>query len=217
MSCYCPLHAPQLGCPGWQGLSPSAWNTLAQVHQARPRMGGLRQKPSLQKWYPALPRSSMAMPEEARKALWGLLTPDRGGREPPAQCQHSSGSGLPARPAQNNTLVVAHGSGQGCNRPCLALRMALIVSWGPLGARPTQARRVLRRRAAGPWMLVGRRLEEPQPSDGYSGLPLSSAGCLRKPWMCSGYLQTLTLAVEGVGCYWWLGVMGGKTQLVGSQ
>lgn len=174
-------------------------------------MGGLRQKPSLQKWYPALPGSGVAMPEEATKALWSLLTPDRGGREPPAQCQHSSGSGLPARPAQNNTLVVAHGSGQGCpNRPCLALRMALIVSWGPLGARPTQAGRVLRPRAAGPWMLVGRRLEEPQPSDGYSRLPLSSAGCLRKPWMCSGYLQTLTLAVEGVGCYWWLGVMGGR-------
>lgn len=154
-----------------------------------PEWAGSGGSPPYARWYPVLPGSNMAIPEEARKALWGLLTPERGGREPPAQCQHSTDSGLPARPAQNNTLVVAHGSRQGCpDRLCLALRKALIVSCGPLGARPFQAERVLRPKAAGSWMLLGRHLEEPRPSDGYSGIPLSSAGCLREQWMCSGYL-----------------------------
>lgn len=164
----------------------------------------------------------------SRRAAWpclrkpgrpsGACSPQRGGRAPPAQCQHSSGNGLAARPAQNNTLVVAHGSRQGCTkRPCLALRMALIVSWGPPGARPIQAGRVLGPGAAGPWMLVGRRLEEPQPSDGYSGLSLSSAGCLGEPWVCSGYLQTLTLGAERVGCYLVTRSNGGDTKLMGSQ
>lgn len=124
-------------------------------------------------------------------------------REPPAQCQHSPGSGLPVRPTQNNTLVVAHTAERAAPQACLALRMALIVSWGPLGARPTQARRVLRHRAAGPWRLVGRRLEDPQPSDGYSGLPVSSAGCHE---MCSEYIQTDS--GERRNATWWLGIVG---------
>lgn len=89
----------------------------------------------------------------------GLAPPERGNQRTPSPMPTLPGSGLPTRPAQNNTLVVARQRETGLpRRPCLALRMALIVSWGPLGTSPTQARRVLRHEAAGPWTLAGRRL-----------------------------------------------------------
>lgn len=94
----------------------------------------------------------------SQKALWGLLSPKRGTRESPAQCQHSQAVACQPGPLRTTPwLLHVREAGRPC-RHCLVLRMALIVSWGPLGTSLTQARRVLRHEAAGPWMLAGRRL-----------------------------------------------------------
>lgn len=99
----------------------------------------------------------MATPEEARRPF-GARSPRRGEPENPQPDANTPGQ-WPA----SQTRSEQH---PGCctretglpRRPFLALRMALIVSWGPLGTSPTQARRVLRHEAAGPWTLAGRRL-----------------------------------------------------------
>lgn len=98
----CPLmQVPRMGVGAVSSMDPSgtqAWSLALN--------GWLRQKSPCRRQYPSLPGSSQE---------GGSLTPEGGGRrEPPARCQHSRGSSLPARPAQNNTMGVAHGSQHGC-------------------------------------------------------------------------------------------------------
>lgn len=185
MPCYCPLHAPQPGCPGWQALSPSARNTLAQVHQAWPRIAGSgRSPPRRSGILPSLGAAWPCLRKPGR--LFGACSPQTEEAESP-QPNANTPQAVACQPGPLRTTpwLLHMGADKAAPTGPAWLRMALIVSWGPLGARPTQAGRVLRPRAAGPWMLVGRCLQEPQPCDGHSGLPLSSAGCVRKPWMCS--------------------------------
>lgn len=86
-----------------------------------------------------------------------MLSPKGRTREPSARCQRSRAVACQPDPFRTTPWLL-HARETGLpRRPFLALRMALIVSWGPLGTSPTQARRVLRHEAAGPWTLAGRR------------------------------------------------------------
>lgn len=137
---------------GW-GLCP-AWTPQTPKHGAWPSMGGFSRSPLAED-------SILASLEAARKAIWGSLTQEGGGEENP-----QPDANTPEAAACSQACSEQH---PGCctreptglpHRPCLALRMALIVSSGPVGTRPTRAGWALRNGVSGPWPQVGTGLED---------------------------------------------------------
>lgn len=92
----------------------------------------------------------------------GAHSPQKGGEK-------RTPSPMPTLPRQQPASQACSEQHHGCctreptrlpHRPCLALRMALIVSSGPVGTRPTRAGWALRNGVSGPRPQVGTGLED---------------------------------------------------------
>lgn len=166
-------------CPGlgWGGAAVSfGMEPSGTRADSGPEWVGLGRSPPFRRWYPSLPGSSVAMAEEARKTIWGSLTPEGGERR---TC-----SPMPtARPIQNTTLVAAHGSQEGCPAGPAPSENSPHCVPGPCGHQTHPD-------PVGPhtwssWALAmgGHTSGGLQPSDAYVGLSNGFVCCLGEAWM----------------------------------